>query len=78
MAKELKKGDRVRWNTPQGKTSGAVVEKVTGTRRVANEGQQGTEVKGSPDEPRYVVESEATGKRAAHRPDALERKGGGR
>ena len=74
MAKKLKPGDRVEWNTPQGKTTGKVKEKVTGTRRVGNQGQKGTEVKGSKDDPRYVVESEKSGKRAAHRPQSLRRK----
>ena len=74
MAKDLKKGDWVEWNTPQGKTSGEVVEKATGEKRVANKGQKGTEVKGSKDDPRYVVESESSGKRAAHKGDSLERK----
>ena len=76
MAKALRKGDRVEWNTPQGRTTGTVKEKVTGTKRVGNKGQKGTEVKGSDDDPRYVVESERSGKRAAHRGEALERKGG--
>jgi Hypervirulence associated proteins TUDOR domain len=74
MAGELKKGDRVEWNTPQGKTEGEVKEKVTGERRVGNEGQKGAKVKGSEDDPRYVVESEKSGKQAAHRPEALDKK----
>ena len=74
MAGDLKKGDRVEWNTPQGKTEGEVKEKVTGERRVGNEGQKGTKVKGSEDDPRYVVESEKSGKQAAHRPEALDKK----
>lgn len=74
MAKDLKKGDKVAWKTPQGKTTGKVVEKVTGTKRVGNAGQKGTEVKGSKDDPRYIVESNSSGKRAAHRADALERR----
>lgn len=74
MAKDLEKGDKVAWSTPQGKTTGKVVEKVTGRKRVANRGQKGTEVKGSKDDPRYVVESESSGKRAAHKAGSLERK----
>jgi Hypervirulence associated proteins TUDOR domain len=74
MAGDLKKGDRVEWNTPQGKTEGEVKEKVTGERRVGNEGQKGAKVKGSEDDPRYVVESEKSGKQAAHRPEALDKK----
>ena len=70
----LNKGDKVEWNTPQGKTTGKVREKVTSERRVGNEGQTGTKVKGSKDDPRYVVESEKSGKRAAHTEGALEKK----
>jgi hypothetical protein len=74
MADNLKKGDKVEWGTPQGKTTGTVKEKVTGEKRVANRGQKGTRVKGSKDDPRYVVESEQSGKRAAHKGDALKKK----
>jgi hypothetical protein len=73
MAKDLQKGDRVEWNTPQGTTAGTVEEKVTGEKRVGNKGQKGTKVKGSKDDPRYVVESERSGKRAAHKGDALKK-----
>jgi Hypervirulence associated proteins TUDOR domain len=74
MAKDLKRGDRVEWGTPQGKTTGKVKRKVTGEERVGNKGQRGTKVKGSKDDPRYVVESEKSGKQAAHKPDSLKRK----
>jgi hypothetical protein len=47
---------------------------VTSERRVGNEGQKGTTVKGSKDDPRYVVESEKSGKQAAHSEGALEKK----
>ena len=73
--KRLKKGDRVAWETPQGKTTGRVVEKLTGDKRVGNPGQKGTKVSASEDDPRYVVESDKTGKRAAHKPEVLERRG---
>lgn len=71
---DLKKGDEVAWSTPQGRTTGKVVEKVTGRKRISNAGQKGTEVKGSKEDPRYVVESDSSGKRAAHKADALERR----
>lgn len=45
MAKDLEHGDKVEWETPQGKT-----------------------------DPRYVVESERTGKQAAHKPEALDKR----
>jgi len=68
---DFKQGDKVEWQTPQGKTTGTVKRKITGTERVGNDGQKGTEVKGSPDDPRYLVESASTGKQAAHKADAL-------
>jgi hypothetical protein len=71
----FKKGDHVAWNTPQGRTTGVVKEKLTSPRRVGNEGQRGTRVHASQDDPRYLVQSDATGKVAAHRPDALEQRG---
>jgi hypothetical protein len=71
---EFKKGDKVEWNTPQGKTSGTVKKKITGTERVGNSGQKGTEVKGSKDDPRYLVESDKSGKEAAHKGDSLTKK----
>lgn len=74
MSKKLKPGDRVEWNTPQGKTTGHVKEKVTGAKQVGNRGQKGTEVKGSQDDPRYIVESEKSGRQAAHRTESLKPK----
>ena len=47
MAEGIKKGDKVEWNTPQGKTEGTVVERATDEKRVGNQGQKGTKVKGS-------------------------------
>lgn len=74
MSKDFEQGDQVEWETPQGKTEGTVKRKVTGEERVGNEGQKGTKVKGSKDDPRYVVESDKSGKQAAHRPEALDRR----
>ena len=64
----LKKGDRVKWNTSQGETSGHVVERRTKDFQFAR--QQFT---ATPDEPTYIVESSASGKRAAHKGDALKK-----
>ena len=62
----LKKGDTVAWNTSQGETTGTVVERRTRDFQFANQ-----KFTASPDEPAYIVESEASGKRAAHKRDAL-------
>ena len=63
---EFKQGDTVEWNTPQGKTRGKVKKKLTSPTQV---GGQNTDA--SEDDPRYLVESEKSGKEAAHKPDAL-------
>ena len=62
----LKKGDRVTWNTSQGETTGTVVERRTKDFQFAKQ-----TFTASSDEPAYIVESEASGKRAAHKADAL-------
>ena len=63
---EFKQGDRVEWNTPQGKTRGTVRKKLTSDTQVG-----GQKITASEDDPRYLVESEKSGKEAAHKPDAL-------
>ena len=68
MTQPFKKGDRVRWKTSQGVTHGEVERKLTSKTRVS-----GQEIAASEDDPRYLVVSAKTGKKAAHRPDALER-----
>ncbi len=67
---KLRIGDRVEWNTPQGTTAGAIKRVVTGAAKVG-----GTELKGSAEDPVYIVESEKTGARAGHKGDALTKKG---
>lgn len=62
----LQKGDRVAWNTPQGETTGKVVE-----RRTADFTFAGQQFRASEDEPAYVVESDKTGARAAHKESGL-------
>ena len=62
----LKKGDRVSWNTSQGRTHGTIVERKT--KDFTFDGQDFT---ASSDEPAYIVESEKTGAKAAHKGSAL-------
>ena len=62
----MKKGDRVSWNTSQGRTHGTIVERRT--KDFEFDGQQFT---ASTDEPSFIVESEKTGARAAHKGSAL-------
>lgn len=66
MAKELKKGDHVEWQTSQGKTTGKVKKKLTGETEI-----KGHHVAASKDNPEYLVESDKSGDEAAHKPGSL-------
>ncbi|WP_347111044.1 DUF2945 domain-containing protein [Paenarthrobacter sp. S56] len=65
----LGKGTRVEWNTSQGTTYGKIIEKKTSDFVL-----DGNTHRASDDEPQYVVESEKTGARAAHKGSALREK----
>jgi hypothetical protein len=67
---DLGKGDRVSWNTSQGRTHGTVVEK-----RVRDFEFDGQRFTASADEPAYIVQSEKTDARAAHKGSALTKLG---
>jgi hypothetical protein len=66
MAKSLKTGDEVAWNTSQGETTGKVVKKQTTPTTI-----KGHAGKASKSNPEYIVESDKSGERAAHEPDQL-------
>ncbi len=66
MAKQLKPGDRVQWNIPQGKTTGKVKKKLSSSKKI-----KGHVAKASKENPEYLVQSEKSGKEAAHRPSEL-------
>lgn len=66
MAKNIEKGDKVEWETSQGTTTGTVVKKQTTPTRINDH-----RVKASTSDPQFIVESEKTGKRAAHKPQSL-------
>ena len=68
MAEQFKKGDRVEWNTSQGKTTGKIVKKLTSPTDIKEH-----HIAASEDNPEYLVESDKTGKQAAHKPDALKK-----
>lgn len=68
MSDALKKGDHVEWSTSQGKTTGTVTKKVTGTAKAG-----GHTAKASSGEPQYEVKSDKSGKTAIHKPDALKK-----
>jgi plastocyanin len=69
MTKELKPGDKVKWGTSQGETHGVVEKKQTTPTQI-----KGHKVAASKDNPEYIVKSDKSGAKAAHKPDEL-RKG---
>jgi len=71
MAKTLKKGDKVEWETSQGKTTGNVKKKLTSPTKIKTH-----EVKASKENPEYLVETSESKKLAAHRPETLKKVGG--
>lgn len=66
MAAEFKRGDRVEWNFRGRTVSGKVRRRLTKRTEIG-----GQVVAASPEDPRYVVRSEASGKETARRPSAL-------
>ena len=65
-AKNLKVGDKVKWDTPQGETRGTVVKKETSAAKV-----KGHTAKASASHPEFRVKSSKSGKEAIHRPEEL-------
>lgn len=68
MSDNLKKGDKVEWETSQGKTKGTVKKKLTSETEIKDH-----KVAASKDNPEYLVESDKSGKEAAHKPEALKK-----
>jgi len=62
----ISKGDRVSWNTSQGRTHGRAIEK-----RVKPFTHDGQQFNASEDEPYWLVESDKSGARAAHKESSL-------
>ena len=68
MAKNIKQGDKVEWETSQGTTRGTVKKKLTSPTKIKSH-----EVAASNKNPEYLVETEKTKKIAAHKPEALKK-----
>ncbi|MEP6851549.1 MAG: DUF2945 domain-containing protein [bacterium] len=62
----LSKGDKVTWNTSQGKTHGKVVE-----RRLEEFTFDGQKFKATDDDAYVIVESDKSGKQAAHKESSV-------
>ena len=68
MAKSVKVGDKVSWESSGGHSTGKVVKKLTSPTKI-----KGHKVAASKDNPEYLVESEKSGKQAAHKAGALKK-----
>ena len=68
MTENLHKGDRVSWASSGGHSTGKVVRKLTSPTQI-----KGHKVAASKDNPEYLVESDKSGRRAAHKPSALKK-----
>ena len=66
--KELKVGDKVSWNSAQGKVIGSVKKKLTAPTDIKTH-----HVAASPDNPQLLVQSADSEQMAAHKPGALKR-----
>ncbi|WP_369055188.1 hypervirulence associated TUDOR domain-containing protein [Kineococcus terrestris] len=64
----VKKGDHVEWNTSQGKTEGEVVDRKTDDFEL-----DGKQRRASDDDPQVVVESDKSGKEAAHKESSVDK-----
>jgi hypothetical protein len=69
MAKQLKPGDKVSWETSQGATKGTVEKKLTKPTKIKGYTAHPTE-----QNPEFLVKSSKTGKKAAHKPEALKKR----
>ena len=68
MAERLKPGDKVKWDSSGGTSTGKVVKKLTSTTRI-----KGHVAKPSTDDPQFLVKSDKSGAEAAHKPGELKR-----
>ena len=68
MTQKLKDGDKVEWQTSQGKTIGTVKRELTEPIKI-----KGHKVAASKDNPEFLIESEKSGKESAHKPETLKK-----
>lgn len=69
MARKLKHGDHVAWDTSQGETTGVVERKLTRPTKI-----KGFTAKPSEDKPMVLVKSDKSGAEAAHKVSELRKK----
>lgn len=68
MSEQLKAGDKVQWQTSQGKTTGTVKKKLTSPTDI-----KGHHVAASKDNPEILVETTKSHQQAAHKPGSLKK-----
>ncbi len=69
MTKDLKAGDKVEWDSSGGKVKGTVEKKLTSQTQI-----KGHTAKATKDDPQFMVKSDKTGAKAAHKPEELRKK----
>lgn len=70
MADDIRKGDHVAWDAPEGSVQGTVKQMLTDETKI-----KGHTVKASKEHPEYLVKSDKSGADAAHTPEALHKEG---
>jgi hypothetical protein len=68
IARQFNKGDKVSWETSQGRTDGTIQRKLTQPTDI-----KGHHVAASKGNPEYLVKSDKSGDLAAHKPEALKK-----
>ena len=68
MTKEPKPGDKVKWDASQGEVAGKVEKKLTKPMMIKKH-----KVEASPDNPEFLVKSDKTGAKAAHKAAELKK-----
>ncbi len=66
---DLKKGDKVSWNSPQGRVEGEVEKKLTEDTTL-----NGNTYRASEENPKVKVKSDKTHKEAIHKPASVNKK----
>ncbi len=68
MAKEPKPGDKVKWGASSGEVKGTVEKKLTKPMKIKTH-----QVEASPENPEFLVKSDKTGAKAAHKAGELKK-----
>ncbi len=66
--KTFRKDEKVEWDSSGGHSVGKVVKKITKPTQI-----KGHKVAASPENPEYIVQSDKSGKKAAHKPSSLKK-----